>query len=49
MRVEADSITVVLGGRPVLVDLDCEAEAGAVTVILGQNGSGKTSLKLIGK
>lgn len=41
MRVKADDITVVLGGRPVLVDLDFEAEAGDVTVILGQNGSVK--------
>jgi iron complex transport system ATP-binding protein len=44
MRIEADNITVVLGGLPVLVDLDFEAEAGDVTVILGQNGSGKTTL-----
>lgn len=44
MRVEADGITVVLGGRPVLVDLDFEAVSGDVTIILGQNGSGKTTL-----
>ncbi|MDR5652181.1 heme ABC transporter ATP-binding protein [Ruixingdingia sedimenti] len=37
-------LTVHLGGRRILDALSMQAQAGAVTVILGPNGSGKTTL-----
>ena len=44
MKVTAKNLTVKLAGRTILDTIDFEANAGEVTVILGQNGSGKTTL-----
>ncbi|PWW03851.1 iron complex transport system ATP-binding protein [Hoeflea marina] len=44
MRVVAKSLSVALGGRTILADVDLVAEAGAVTVVAGPNGSGKTTM-----
>jgi iron complex transport system ATP-binding protein len=44
MRYEARAISVRLGGRPILTDLNFSASAGQITVIAGPNGSGKTTL-----
>lgn len=44
MRLEAGSLSVTLGGRPILHHIDLIAEAGDLTVIAGPNGSGKTTL-----
>lgn len=40
----AERITLELGGRTILHDMSLAARAGAVTAIVGPNGSGKTSL-----
>jgi iron complex transport system ATP-binding protein len=40
----AERITLGLGGRAILRDVTLSARAGAVTAIVGPNGSGKTSL-----
>lgn len=39
-----ENVTQVRGGRRVLRDLDASVPAGAVTVLLGPSGAGKTSL-----
>ncbi|NEZ03511.1 ABC transporter ATP-binding protein [Wenzhouxiangella sp. XN201] len=38
------SVSVRLGGRPILEDLDLEIPAGRVTAIMGPSGSGKTTV-----
>lgn len=43
-------VTVNLGGRPVLCDVNLEVEAGETVVLLGRSGSGKTTaLKLVNR
>lgn len=37
-------LVVTLGGLPVLRDVSCRVEAGAVTALLGGNGAGKSTL-----
>lgn len=44
MRVEARNLTVSLGNRTILQNIDFTAHAGQVTMIAGPNGSGKTTL-----
>jgi iron complex transport system ATP-binding protein len=44
MRLEADGIAVVRGGRTVLADVSAAFEPGSVTAILGPNGAGKSTL-----
>ncbi len=41
---EVRDLAVVLGGRPVLVDIDLRVERGAWTSVVGPNGAGKTTL-----
>ncbi len=41
--IEARSVSVALGGTPIVRDIDFEARAGEVTAIVGPNGSGKTT------
>lgn len=41
---EARSISVSLGRKPILFDVDFDAHPGQVTAIVGPNGSGKTTL-----
>jgi iron complex transport system ATP-binding protein len=40
----AQGLTVALGGRPVLTQVDATLRQGRVTVILGPNGAGKSTL-----
>jgi ABC-2 type transport system ATP-binding protein len=42
--VEVRGLDVVRGGTPVLHELSCVVQAGAVTGLLGPSGSGKTTL-----
>jgi iron complex transport system ATP-binding protein len=44
MRIEAQGLHVTLKGRAVLRGLDCGAEAGQLTAVIGRNGAGKTTL-----
>jgi len=43
-RLEVERLTVSLGGRPVLRNLDFTLEAGQVVAVVGRNGVGKTTL-----
>ena len=43
-RVAAASISVSLGGRPVLTDATIHADTGDVVAVVGPNGAGKTTL-----
>src|SRR5687768_3934242 len=42
--VEARNLTVGHGGQPVIEDASFELPAGAVTAVVGPNGSGKTTV-----
>ncbi|MGE0549026.1 MAG: ABC transporter ATP-binding protein [Kofleriaceae bacterium] len=42
--VELHDVTVALGDRDVLRGISCEADAGALVVVVGPNGAGKTTL-----
>lgn len=42
--IEAHSLTVALGGRPIVRSVDFRARPGEITAIIGPNGSGKTTL-----
>jgi len=42
--IEANDISVSIGGRTILQDVDFTARPGETTVIVGPNGSGKTTL-----
>jgi heme exporter protein A len=44
MRLTADALTCLRGGRVVFRDLDFAAEAGEAIQVVGPNGSGKSSL-----
>lgn len=44
MDLIAQGLTVTLGGRPVLTQVDATLRQGRVTVILGPNGAGKSTL-----
>lgn len=44
MTLEARAITVELGGRPLLRDVDLRVEPGMLCVVVGPNGAGKTTL-----
>jgi len=39
-----ENVSVELGGRPVLENLNVEFESGCLTAVLGPNGAGKTTL-----
>ncbi len=41
---EVKGLTVSLGGRPILLDLDLAFEPGQVVAVVGRNGVGKTTL-----
>jgi energy-coupling factor transport system ATP-binding protein len=43
-RLEVSGLSVKLGGRPVLRDLDLSASGGQTLAIVGRNGVGKTTL-----
>lgn len=43
-KLEASAISVSLGGKPVLKEVDFLAGGGEMTAIIGPNGSGKTTL-----
>jgi len=42
--IEVRNVTKVLGGRPVLLDINFQVPKGSIYGILGPNGSGKTTL-----
>lgn len=42
--VQAQNVTISLGGAPVVADVSFTVESGAVAAIIGPNGSGKTTL-----
>lgn len=42
--VELDRVSVSIGGRPILRDVDLSVRAGEVVTLLGPNGSGKSTL-----
>lgn len=44
MSLRADALSVALGGKQLLQDIDFEAPAGELLVIVGPNGAGKTTL-----
>ncbi len=44
MAIVATSLSVILGGQPVLHDVDAELRPGEVLGIIGPNGAGKTTL-----
>src|ERR1700694_5727705 len=49
MRLSGRGVTCVRGGRDVFSGLDFEASSGEALAIIGDNGSGKTSLlRIIG-
>lgn len=43
-KLEADSISIAYGNRPILSDVYIKCETGKVTGLLGRNGNGKTTL-----
>lgn len=44
MELRANRLTVKLGGRAVLQDVDCALPVGTRALVLGRSGSGKTTL-----
>ena len=42
--IECDKLCVRLGGKRIITDLSARFDDGAITVILGKNGSGKTTI-----
>jgi iron complex transport system ATP-binding protein len=40
----ATNLSVAIGGKPILNDIDLTAQAGEITAIVGPNGSGKSTL-----
>ncbi|WP_033293236.1 ABC transporter ATP-binding protein [Amycolatopsis jejuensis] len=44
MRVDLASVTIRLGGTPIVQDIDLSVPEGAFLAIVGPNGSGKTTL-----
>lgn len=44
MELRAEKVTVKLGGRTVLEDVDCALPAGSRVLVMGRAGSGKTTL-----
>ncbi|QBF30822.1 ABC transporter ATP-binding protein [Thalassococcus sp. S3] len=44
MIFECEGIGLSLGGRQILKDVSCRAQAGRITGLVGPNGAGKTSL-----
>ncbi|GGP66526.1 ABC transporter ATP-binding protein [Saccharothrix coeruleofusca] len=44
MRLDIDAVSVALGGRPVLHEVDLTVHPGQFTALVGPNGSGKSTL-----
>jgi len=44
MAITASGITVALGGKPILQEVDAQVRPGELVGLIGPNGAGKTTL-----